>query len=508
MKETKVLKLPIIQQSDYPTLNTVDLLEANQGDTTDSAFNKIDAAFEDLDEKIEHLNPVTPNPVEPDPALPKLQTVGINGTNYKLSGDGASEAGTGIKIQDGVVSIDTNTAYVNKIEGATDTDLHQWAFVTQAQYDELDRTNSWLPGVYYTITDDSSYEEFLAEVRNTMDTFNQILNNMDLVFLRDSDVVDEITANGTHPVQAKTIYQALHNLDLSGVTDASLSSTSTNPVQNKVIYENLYIPVQQIDTKLAKKQDALRIGTGIEIDANNVISVKPAGLFVAGRGINIYEQAYGSEGYIYGDGYEEGLATGPTQTVIAVDAQNLFTAGTGISISPQNEISAFNTLQAGNGIQIQNNTITNTAIVTVDSEINSQSTNPVQNKAIYEYLSTITTGNTTLILSNEAGSPELPVLKKLTINDSAWALSNPIDSTVTQHGQNPVTSEGIYNYVESELDRLAVTVDSELSLTSENPVQNKVISNILDGGSVDIVFSSNYIPEAPELTSVLINGEP
>lgn len=73
------------------------------------------------------------------------------------------------------------------------------------------------------------------------------------------------------------------------------------------------------------------------------------------------------------------------------------------------------------------------------------------------------------------------------------------DSTPTQNSTNPVTSGGVYTAVSAKQDTLTagsnitisnnvisatvpqITVDNALSTTSENPVQNKVVTNALDG---------------------------
>ena len=125
-----------------------------------------------------------------------------------------------------------------------------------------------------------------------------------------------------------------------------------------------------------------------------------------------------------------GSSTNPIQNKVVYNAlagkQDKLTAGTGISISG-NTISC--TVSGGSG-----------GSVTVDSTISSTSTNPVQNKVIYSALqgkqNTLTAGT------------------GISIN------GNTISCTVSGGGGS-------------------VTVDSALSGTSTNPVQNKVIYTAL-----------------------------
>lgn len=125
-----------------------------------------------------------------------------------------------------------------------------------------------------------------------------------------------------------------------------------------------------------------------------------------------------------------GSSTNPIQNKVVYNAlagkQDKLTAGTGISISG-NTISC--TVSGGSG-----------GSVTVDSTISSTSTNPVQNKVIYSALqgkqNTLTAGT------------------GISIN------GNTISCTVSGGGGT-------------------VTIDSALSGTSTNPVQNKVIYTAL-----------------------------
>lgn len=124
-----------------------------------------------------------------------------------------------------------------------------------------------------------------------------------------------------------------------------------------------------------------------------------------------------------------GSSTNPIQNKVVYTAlagkQDKLTAGTGISISG-NTISC--TVSGGSGGNI-----------TVDSTMSSTSTNPVQNKVIYSALQ---------------GKQNA-----LTAGTGISISGNTISCTVSGGG--------------------AVTVDSSLSSTSTNPVQNKVIYTAL-----------------------------
>ena len=78
-KTTTNINLPLIDPDDYNTIKVVDFIQGIQGESQDSAFNIIDAAFATKQDKI------TVNPVE-DTTL-KARKLKINGVVYKVSGD-------------------------------------------------------------------------------------------------------------------------------------------------------------------------------------------------------------------------------------------------------------------------------------------------------------------------------------------------------------------------------------------------------------------------------------
>ena len=93
--------------------------------------------------------------------------------------------------------------------------------------------------------------------------------------------------------------------------------------------------------------------------------------------------------------------------------------------------------------------------ITVDSSIDANSDNPVKNS----------------VIANALGNKQ----NKLTF-----------DTTPTSGSLNPVTSGGIYNAISS----IEIAVDSELSSSSANPVQNKVIKQAIDAKQNSLTFDN------------------
>ena len=140
-----------------------------------------------------------------------------------------------------------------------------------------------------------------------------------------------------------------------------------------------------------------------------------------------------------------------------------------------------------------------TPSITIDSVLSNSSVNPVQNKIITEALST----KITMPSNGSVGQ----VLKK-TSNGVEWSddltgESITIDSTLSLSSTNPVQNKVIKAALDEKLTipsggtngqvlsktstgytwitpSVQITVDSSLSTTSENPVQNKVVKSELD----------------------------
>ena len=77
-----------------------------------------------------------------------------------------------------------------------------------------------------------------------------------------------------------------------------------------------------------------------------------------------------------------------------------------------------------------------------------------------------------------------PTWEALTIALETKQDTLTFDNTPTANSNNPVTSQGIKSYVDSHSS--GVTVDDALSTTSENPVQNKVVTTALNGKQATI----------------------
>lgn len=161
------------------------------------------------------------------------------------------------------------------------------------------------------------------------------------------------------------------------------------------------------------------------------------------------------------------------------------------------------TLKSGYNITITEDSSAGTLTIsatdtkyTIDSTLSSTSTNPIQNKVVYTALAgkqdKLTAGTGISISGNTISC---------TVSGGSGGGSITVDSTMSSTSTNPVQNKVIYSALQGKQNTLtagtgisingntisctvsggggSVTVDSALSGTSTNPVQNKVIYTAL-----------------------------
>lgn len=120
--------------------------------------------------------------------------------------------------------------------------------------------------------------------------------------------------------------------------------------------------------------------------------------------------------------------------------------------------------------------------ITVDTELNETSNNPIANKAVFSTLNTMS-ANFESELAEKADKTELETYA--TTNDlDKKADKFTIDTELKEDSNNPVTNKAITNAINSKADKF--TVDTVVSATSDNPVSSKAVSTSLNALSNEI----------------------
>lgn len=263
--------------------------------------------------------------------------------------------------------------------------------------------------------------------------------------------------------------------------DSALSTTSENPVQNKVITNTLQtkanasdIPtkVSQLenDSKFAT-QEAVVQGLATKADKDSLTSLESditnLQTTVGNQDKSIIANAQAIQG-----------------------KQDKLVSGTNIkTINNQSLLGSGNISIEGGG-----------STVVVDDALSDTSENPVQNKVITTRVTSIESS-----LGSKANASDIPTKVSQLENDSTYQTKANLDTALADYAKtSDVNSKNALQdeAIQSKQDKLisgtniktinnqsllgegnisieagsSITVDSELSTTSENPVQNKVIT--------------------------------
>ena len=118
--------------------------------------------------------------------------------------------------------------------------------------------------------------------------------------------------------------------------------------------------------------------------------------------------------------------------------------------------------------------------VDVDNALSATSTNPVQNKVVTAAL----TGKAGTAVATTSANGLMSKADKTKLNDiERGANKTTIDSAMSGSSVNPVQNKVIKQYIDDKVAAAGsnITVDAELSATSTNPVQNKAVKAAIDG---------------------------
>ena len=317
--------------------------------------------------------------------------------------------------------------------------------------------------------------------------------------------------------------------------DDTISSTSTNAVQNATIY-----------TALSSKADNSTTLSGYGItdaytktETNNLLADKAdSATTLSGYGItNAYTKTevdtaistaistvYKYKGTVntYADLPSTDLTIGDTYNIATADAQHDIQAGDNVTwngttwdkLAGTVDLSNYyTTSQIDTMLSVKAN-VNDLATVatsgsyndltnkpTIDSALSSSSTNAVQNSVIYTALQAKADTNS---LSTVATSGDYDDLTNKP--DLSNVVHNTDYATTTTAGVFKVgTNLSIdSNGVLSATGGATITVDSALSTTSTNPVQNAVITNALNGKQETLTFDST--PTASSSNPVTSDG--
>lgn len=125
--------------------------------------------------------------------------------------------------------------------------------------------------------------------------------------------------------------------------------------------------------------------------------------------------------------------------------------------------------------------------LTFDSSLTNTSENPVKGRVIKEYID--------YAIQNIENY----------IDNAVQNVDIDVDAELSDTSENPVQNKVIKSYIDNAVQNVEIDVDDTLSDESENPVQNKVVTEELSGLSTRIDETSNDLAELSD--GVIINEE-
>ena len=297
--------------------------------------------------------------------------------------------------------------------------------------------------------------------------------------------------------------------------DSSLSSTSANAIQNKAVYNALAGKVDVVSGKSLSTNDftddLLAKLEGIATGANKTVidtaldasSENPVQNKVINTALSNKVDKVSGKGLSTNDFTSalltklNGIATGANKTVIdtALDASSANPVQNKvINTALSNKVDKV----SGKGLSTNdfttelltklNGIATGATKVIVDTALSSTSTNPVQNKIVQAAINELTTKVNNMITdAPEAYDTFKEISEYIASHETEYsallAVSNNKVDKVSGKGlsTNDFTDELLAKLEGIASDATKVTIDSALSSTSTNPVQNKVINTALSG---------------------------
>lgn len=136
--------------------------------------------------------------------------------------------------------------------------------------------------------------------------------------------------------------------------------------------------------------------------------------------------------------------------------------------------------------------------VDVDNALSAASTNPVQNKVVTAAL----TGKAGTAVATQSANGLMSKADKAKLDGiAAGATKVTVDSAMSASSTNPVQNKVVKQYVDDKVAAAGsnITVDTSLSSTSTNPVQNKAVKAAIDdkldktGGTLTGSLTGKYI---------------
>lgn len=336
-------------------------------------------------------------------------------------------------------------------------------------------------------SDFTDLQEKVAILTERVKTINSQLQSMDLSGMR-TDI---------NQLKADTLQNSTDIATLKNEVDYIKTHGSTSSELTALIAWKNSITQADTDNVINKWSEIVKFLAGISSTTDLAhILVGKQNKLSAGTGINLTDATISANMYTTtGDGVDGSM----TQKAIT-DAVNSAKQYAATQLTTKQD-----KLTAGNGITITNNKIDCTIPkVTVDSDINATSVNPVQNKVIAENFKTLTQRITTAESNINTKQPKLTAGTGIQISPTnvitATATPITVATVITETETNPASGKAVYDFA-NPIKVQSAQNNAEITQIKTNK-QNKltpgpginIVGNIISATGTSVTIDNVVTP--------------
>ncbi len=288
--------------------------------------------------------------------------------------------------------------------------------------------------------------------------------------------IDEVVAAALNDLNDRKADKEYVDEVVSSITidvDSEMDSASTNPVQNKVVKEYIDNAISSITFDIDTELDS---GSTNPVANSAITSYLTDAEYVISQAFNDLEDRKADKSYV-----DEAVSS------ITIDVDSELDSG---STNPVENRVVWEAISA--------------ITIDVDEEVDSASTNPVENRAIYEYIAEIEE-----VVSSSLNDLNDRKADKRYVDSAVSSITIDVDTNLDSASTNPVENRVIYgaiadieeiagaalndlnrrkadkSYVDDAVSSITIDVDTEMDSGSTNPVANSAVTKtILDNERV------------------------
>lgn len=325
---------------------------------------------------------------------------------------------------------------------------------------------------------------------------------------------EEIIAAALNDLESRKADKEYVDEAISGITidvDDHMDSASTNPVQNKVVKEYIDEAVSSITIDIDSELDS---GSTNPV-ANSAVTQHFTDIeYVVAQSLNDINDRKADKSYV-----DSAVSS------ITIDVDSELDSGSTNPVENRAIWEELNGLDTRKADKEYVDEAISAVTIDVDEEVDSASTNPVENRAIYEYISEIEE-----VVSASLNDLETRKADKSYVDSAVSGITIDVDDALSSSSTNPVENRAIYSelyemqeitsaalndlnrrkadksYVDDAVSGITIDVDMVMDSASTNPVANSAVTITILENERVVAGALNDLNEKIAITAVTQSG--